>query len=80
MVNEIKAELHARGFSCWGQFVAMLLCHLCQAHSLREIVNGPRSCEGKLRHLGIAAPKRSTLSYANEYRPWELYQKVFFHL
>jgi len=28
--------------------------------------------------LGISdAPKRSTLSYANEHRPWELYQTVF---
>jgi hypothetical protein len=36
------------------------------------------SCEGKLRHLGVpTAPSRSTLSYANEHRPWELYQTVF---
>lgn len=26
------------------------------------------------------APKRSTLSYANEHRPWSLYQQTFFHL
>lgn len=47
---------------------------------MREITNGLRSCEGKLKHLGIEAPKRSTLAYANEHRPWELYQKVFFNL
>ncbi len=80
MVKETKAERHARGFTCWGQFVAMLFCQLGRAHSLREITNGLRSCEGKLKHLGIAAPKRSTLAYANEHRPWELYQKVFFAL
>jgi hypothetical protein len=79
-VRETKAEHHARGFTCWGQFVSMLFCQLGRAHSLREIVNGLRSCEGKLRHLGIVAPNRSTLSYANEHRPWELYQKVFFSL
>jgi len=79
-VRETKAERHARGFTCWGQFVAMLFCQLGRAHSLREITNGLRSCEGKLRHLGISAPNRSTLSYANEHRPWELYQKVFFNL
>jgi len=27
-VAEHRAERHARGFSCWGQFVAMLFCHL----------------------------------------------------
>jgi len=61
-VNRHGAERHAKGFTCWGQFVSMLFCQLGRAHSLREIVNGLRSCEGKLRHLGIRAPKRATLS------------------
>jgi hypothetical protein len=77
-VREHKAERHARGFTSWGQFVAMLFCQLGRAHSLREICGGLASCEGKLKHLGIPlAPKRSTLPYANEHRPWELYQAVF---
>jgi hypothetical protein len=80
LVKETKAERHARGFTCWGQFVAMLFCQLGRAHSLREIVNGLRSCEGKLKHLGITAPNRSTLAYANVHRSWELYQKIFFNL
>ena len=79
-VKQTKAERHARGFTCWGQFVAMLFCQLGRAHSLREITGGLRSCEGKLKHLGITAPSRSTLAYANEHRPWELYQTVFLQL
>ncbi len=79
-VRETKAERHARGFTCWGQFVAMLFCQLGRAHSLREIVGGLRSCEGKLQHLGITAPCRSTLAYANEHRPWQLYQHLFLQL
>ncbi len=79
-VKKTKAERHARGFTCWGQFVAMLFCQLGRAHSLREICNGLASCEGKLTHLGIKAPSRSSLAYANEHRPWELYQLVFFDL
>jgi hypothetical protein len=59
----------------------MLFCQLGQAHSLREICGGLASCLGKLKHLGIEnAPCRSTLSYANEKRPWQLYQKVFYQL
>jgi hypothetical protein len=27
-VQEPKAERHARGFTCWGQFLAMLFCQL----------------------------------------------------
>jgi hypothetical protein len=30
-----KAERHARGFTCWGHFVAMLFCQLAAAHSRR---------------------------------------------
>lgn len=80
LVKETQSERHARGFSSWGQFVAMMFCQLGRAHSLREICNGLRSCEGKLSHLGIEAPKRSSLAYANEHRSWELYQKLFFQL
>lgn len=79
-VKETKAERHTKGFTCWGQFVSMLFCQLGRAHSLREITGGLRSCEGKLKHLGITAPAHSTLAYANEHRPWELYQKTFSHL
>jgi hypothetical protein len=75
-----KAERHARGFTCWGQFVAMLFCQLGRAHSLREICGGLASCEGKLAHLGIAAPSRTTLAYANAHRPWQLYEQVFAQL
>lgn len=80
MVGETKSERHSRGFSSWSQFVSMLFCQLGRAHSLREISGGLRSCEGKLKHLGISAPSHSTLSYANEHRPWELYQLVFLKL
>jgi len=78
LVKQHRAERHARGFTCWGQFIAMLFCQLGQAHSLREICGGLAACEGKLRHLGLPeAPKRSTLAYANQHRPWELFQSVF---
>jgi len=79
-VKEHRAERHARGFTCWGQFVAMLFCQLGRAKSLREICGGLACTEGKLSHLGITAPKRTTLAYANEHRPWQLYQTVFFPL
>lgn len=80
LVRATRAEQHAKGFNGWGQFVAVLLCRLGRAHSLREICQGLQTCEGKLVHLDISAPKRSSLSYVNAYRPWELYQQLFFCL
>ena len=59
----------------------MLFCQLAQAHSLREICGGLKSCLGKMAHLGVSeAPKRSTLAYANAHRPWQLYETVFHQL
>src|SRR5439155_3844349 len=77
LVQKTGAERGAKGLSSWSQFVAMLFCQLGRAHSLREIEGGLKSCEGKLAHLGIEAPARSSLSYANAHRPWELFEGVF---
>jgi len=80
-VREHKAERHARGFSSWTQLIAMLFGQLGHAQSLREITGGLAACAGKLRHVGVnEPPKRSTLSYANEHRPWPLYRSVFYDL
>ena len=77
-VRDLKTEHRAKGFSSWEQFVAMLFCQLAQARSLREISDGLKSCEGKLKHLGLEKePKRSTLSYANAHRPWNFLSGFF---
>jgi hypothetical protein len=78
LVAKYQAQRHARGFTCWGQFVAMVFCQLGRAHSLREICNGLAASEGKLKHLGLPqAPARSTLAYANAHRPWQLFEGIF---
>lgn len=77
-VNKHKAEKHAKGMTCWSQFIALMFCHLGGARSLREIIGGLAASEGKLKHLGVErAPTRSTLAYANGHRPWQLYETVF---
>lgn len=77
-VKQHSAERNAKGFTCWGQFVAMLFCQVAQLKSLREVCMGLASCEAPLKHVGISeTPNKSTLAYANEHRPWELYQTIF---
>ena len=81
LVRQRRAERHAKGFSSWSQYVAMLFCQLAQAKSLREISDGLAVTCGKLNHLGLdAAPAKSTLAYANAHRPWQLYQDTFVSL
>lgn len=80
-VKKHGTERYSKGFSSWDQCVAMLFCQLAQCHSLREICCGLASSTGKLKHLGLeSAPKRSTLSYANANRSWELYETLFHSL
>jgi len=81
LVSETKSNKAIKGFSCWDQFVAMLFCQLGKAQSLREICYGLATFQGKINHLGLKkAPSRSTLAYANEHRPWQLYEKLFYAL
>ena len=81
LVRETGSERRSKGFASWDHFVAMLFCQLAQARSLREINGGLSSCEGKLKHLGMAgAPGRSTLSYANANRSAELFEKLFYQV
>jgi hypothetical protein len=78
LVKKHGAERHAKGFTCWTQFVAMLFCQVARTDSLREICNGLACCLGKLTHLGVPkAPNKSTLSYANAHRPDELFEDLF---
>ncbi len=62
-VREHKAERHARGFTSWGQFMAMLFCQLGRAHSLREICGGLACCEGQLKHSRGAGGTRRSLRW-----------------
>ena len=76
-----KAEYDTKGFSSWTQFSSMLFGQFARCESLREICHGLHTLNGKLSHLGIPeAPKKSTLAYANEHRPWAVYRDVFFHV
>lgn len=79
LLKKHNAERHAKGFSCWDQFVAMMFCQLACADSLRTICNGLRCCLGKIFHLGLnRAPNKSTLAYANEHRPAAFYEELFY--
>jgi hypothetical protein len=81
IVNEHKAEYGTKGFSSWTQFTTMLFGQFAKCKSLREVCYGLNTLNGKLSHLGIEkAPAISTLAYANEHRPREVFRDVFFHV
>jgi len=79
-VLETGAEYHARGFTSWNHFVAMLFGQLSGQDSLRGIEAGLATQAKTLYHLGIRQTHRSTLAYANEHRTHELFKKTFFRM
>ena len=71
LVRETNSSYRTKGFSCWSQFVTMMFYQLGRAYSLREICYWLATYLGKIKHLSLhKVPSRSSLSYANEYRPW----------
>lgn len=80
-VIKFKTEKNAKGFSSWDQFASLIFAQLAGAKSLREISGGLASVSGKCVHLGIKKiPNKSTLSYANSHRPWQLFEELFYQI
>jgi hypothetical protein len=81
LVKERQTDKHNKGINSWTHLVSMLFCHFSLSNSLRDISNGLRSATGNLNHLGIKkSPCKSTLSYINEHRNWELFQDYYYKL
>ena len=79
IISAHAAEYDSKGFSSWTQFSSMLFGQFARCESLREICHSLHTLNGKLSHLGITKPPcPSTLAYANEHRPWEVFRDVFF--
>lgn len=76
-VAKHDADKHVRALSTKSQLLALLSAQLSGATSLREIEATMASHEGCLYHLGVTAPKRSTLADANKQRPAEVFVEVF---
>ena len=78
IVNKHKGDFKIRTFSCWDQFIFMLLAQFSKRESLRETVFSINSIHSKLYHLGCKTIRRSTFSDANNKRPYKIYQDLFF--
>ena len=77
LVDDHDADRRVRRLSTKSQFVALLHAQLSGAVSLREIEATMASHASRLYHLGVAAPKRSTLADANAYRPAAVFAQMF---
>ena len=68
LVAAYGADRRVRQLTTKSQFVALLYGQLEGAGSLREIEAGLASHQSRLYHLGVTAPRRSTLVSAWSFR------------
>lgn len=81
VISSHKSDKHSKGFPVWSQLMCMLFCHFSNSHSIRDIVHGMCSTTGNLHHIDVRRlPKRSTLSYANVHRNWEVFRDIYLAL
>jgi hypothetical protein len=79
-VQRTGTEYHARGFSSWSHFSAMLFGQLSGQDNLRGIAAGLASQYKSMYHMGIERVSRSTLAYANEHRSFALFEHIFAYM
>ncbi|MBA2610560.1 MAG: IS4 family transposase [Bacteroidetes bacterium] len=81
LVKQKGTDKHQKGYNSWTHLVSMLFCQFAKSQSVRDISNGLRSATGNLNHLGInKAPSKSTISYQNKHRDWELFREYYYQL
>lgn len=79
-VGQHNADRYVKSFNCWQQLLALLYAQATGKDSLREIELGLRANQSRWYHLGFESVARSTLAYANESRPWQIYESLFYEL
>ena len=81
IVADKQTDKHCKGYNSWTHLVSMLFCQFAKSVSVRDISNGLRSATGNLNHLGIQkAPSKSTISYQNKNRDFNLFKDYYFAL
>ena len=79
-VFEGKGRHFTVSFSYWSHFVAMMFGQLSDQHSLRDLVLNLSHQTHRFYHLGMSKIYRSTFSDANNNRPYQIYEELFYQL
>lgn len=81
LARKYKTDRYYKKFTTHSHLISMLYACFEHCLSLREVVTGMQACEGKLQSLHLnALPARSTLSEANQYRSYEVFEAIYYHL
>lgn len=82
IVNRHKGDFHTKHFKCWDHLASMMIAHIRQENSLRDVDITLNAHASKLYHIGIKQCPKSTLADANELRDYRIYEefaKILMH-
>ena len=74
IVNKYDGDHRTKHFKCWDQMACIILAHIRQEKSLRNIDIALNTHASKLYHIGIHQAPKSTLADANEHRNYRIYE------
>ena len=81
IVRKDNSDKFSKGINTWTHMVSMVFMQLSGSSSIRDIAYGLLSATGNLNHLGIhKSPSRSSISYLNQTRSYEVFQDLYFEL
>jgi hypothetical protein len=75
-----QADRYTKHYTAWNQLLVNLYAQATGKKSLRDIETGLKMHQSLWYHWGLENAARSTISYANQKRSWELSQRVFYCL
>jgi hypothetical protein len=76
LVDKYNGDHRAKSFKCWDQLASMMIAHINQEDSLRDLDITMNAHANKLYHIGISQAPRSTLADANEKRDYRIYEEL----
>lgn len=79
-VGQHEADKWTKHFRTKDQLTVMLYAQAREKTSLRDIETGLRTHDSTWYHLGLSGVSRSTLARANNHRPYEIFESLFYEL
>jgi len=77
IVDQYNGNHRVRRFTCWNQLLCLCFGQLTFRESLRDLTSTLNALDSRRFHMGIKYKVRlSTLSDANNTRPWQIYQDL----
>lgn len=79
-VGQHNADRYVKTMTSWSQLVILMYAQSTGKDSLREIETGFNTHGGLWYHLGVKSVAKSSISYANNHRNYEIFEKLFYAL